>query len=252
MDKSVKTIIIEDEEPARILVINYLKSHPQIEITGEFSDGFNAVKAINEMKPDLIFLDIQLPKLTGFEILELIEHKPVIVFTTAYDQFAIKAFEMNAVDYLLKPFSADRFNVAVDKAIDKLSKKLNEESKLKSIVKSIETQDTIIDRIVVKTGSKLKVIPIDTINYIEAQDDYVMIYTSEGKHLKEKTMKYYESHLNPKDFIRIHRSYIVNMNQIARLEQFSKDNYIVILKDNTTKLKVSSSGYKSLKKSLSF
>ena len=252
MDKLVKTIIIEDEEPARILVKSYLKSHDNIDIIGEYSDGFNAVKAINDLKPDLIFLDIQLPKLTGFEILELIEHKPVIVFTTAYDQYAIKAFEMNAVDYLLKPFSADRFKVAVEKAIEKLSKNVNEESKIKAVVEAVDTNESIIDRIVVKTGTKLKVIPIETINYIEAQDDYVMLYTSEGKHLKEKTMRFYETHLDPKNFIRIHRSYIVNMNQIARLEQFSKDNYIAILKDNTTKLKVSNSGYKNLKKSLNF
>jgi two-component system, LytTR family, response regulator len=247
----IRTLIVEDEEPARDIVKTFLKKYVDIELIGECADGFTAVKSINELKPDLLFLDIQLPKLTGFEILELIEHHPVIVFTTAYDQFALKAFEMNATDYLLKPFSADRFEVAVQKAMEKLKTKQAEPAEIKKLVETIDEKTESIDRVVVKTGSKIKVIPAEKIIYIEAQDDYVMIYAEDSKHLKEKTMKYFESHLDSSQFIRIHRSYIVNVNHIAQLEHFSKESYLVILK-NGVKLKVSDSGYKNLKARLNF
>jgi two-component system, LytTR family, response regulator len=248
---SIRTLIIEDEEPARDIVKTYLKKYPEVEIIGEAADGFTGVKAINELKPDLLFLDIQLPKLTGFEILELAEHSPVIIFTTAYDQFALKAFEMNATDYLLKPFSADRFDSAIQKAIAKLNSKQDEAPSIQKLVETIDEKTESIDRVVVKTGTKIKVIPTEKIIYIEAQDDYVMIYAEEGKHLKEKTMKYFENHLDVLQFVRIHRSYIVNVNHIAQLEHFSKDSYVVILK-NGVKLKVSDSGYKNLKNRLNF
>ena len=248
---NIRTLIVEDEEPARDIVKTFLKKHSDIELIGECADGFTAVKTINETKPDLLFLDIQLPKLTGFEILELIEHNPVIIFTTAYDQFAIKAFELNATDYLLKPFSADRFNIALQKAFEKLKTRQAEIPEIKKLVETVDEKTETIDRVVVKTGSKIKVIPAEKIFYIEAQDDYVMIYSEDGKHLKEKTMKYFESHLDNTQFIRIHRSYIVNVNHIAQLEHFSKDSYVVILK-NGTKLKVSDSGYKNLKSRLNF
>lgn len=247
----IRTLLVEDEEPAREIVKSYLKKYPEIEIIGEAADGFSGVKAINELKPDLLFLDIQLPKLTGFEILELVEHAPVIIFTTAYDQFALKAFELNATDYLLKPFSADRFDIAIQKAFEKLKAKQAEEPAIKKLVETIDEKTESIDRVVVKTGTKIKVIPSEKIQYIEAQDDYVMIYSEEGKHLKEKTMKYFESHLDNSMFIRIHRSYIVNVNYIIQLEHFSKDSYLVILK-NGAKLKVSDSGYKNLKSRLNF
>jgi two-component system, LytTR family, response regulator len=247
----IRTLMIEDEEPARDLMKSYFKNHPELELIGEYADGFSGIKAINELKPDLLFLDIQLPKLTGFEILDLVDYTPVIIFSTAYDQYALKAFELNATDYLLKPFSAERFATAVDKAIEKIKTKTNEEPKVKSLVATIDEKPETIDRIVVKTGSKIKVIPADKIIYIEAQDDYVMIYHEEGKNLKEKTMKYFESHLDPSQFVRIHRSYIVNINFITQLEQYSKENYIAILK-NGAKLKVSDSGYKNLKQKLNF
>jgi two-component system, LytTR family, response regulator len=248
---SIRTIIIEDEAPARDIVKIYLNKYPEIELLGEFSDGFSGVKAINELKPDLLFLDIQLPKLNGFEILELVEYFPVIVFTTAYDQFALKAFEMNATDYLLKPFSAERFDAALIKAIEKLKSKNQEAKQVQKLVETVSEKTETIDRVVVKTGTKIKVIPAENIIYVEAQDDYVMIYTNESKHLKEKTMKYFETHLNASQFIRVHRSYIVNVNYIAQLEHFTKDSYIVILKTGA-KLKVSDSGYKNLKARLNF
>jgi two-component system, LytTR family, response regulator len=248
---SIRTIIIEDEAPARDIVKIYLNKYPEIELLGEFSDGFSGVKAINDLKPDLLFLDIQLPKLNGFEILELIEHFPVIIFTTAYDQFALKAFEMNATDYLLKPFSLDRFDAALQKAFGKLKSKRDETPVVEKLIETISEKVEYIDRVVVKSGNKIKVVPAEKIIYVEAQDDYVMIYAEDSKLLKEKTMKYFEAHLNPSHFVRIHRSYIVNVNFIGQLEHFTKDSYLVILK-NGVKLKVSDSGYKNLKARLNF
>ncbi len=247
----IHTVIIEDEDPARDILKIYLKKHENIELVGEYSDGFEGIKGINELKPDLLFLNIQLPKLTGFEILELVDNMPVIIFTTAYDQFALKAFEMNATDYLLKPFSADRFDAAIQKAFDKLKNENSELPAINGLMKSVDESAEIINRIVVKTGNKIKVIPVEKIIYIEAQDDYVMIYAEDSKHLKEKTMKYFEVHLDPSQFIRVHRSYIVNVSFINQLEHFSKERYILILK-NGTKLKVSDSGFKNLKTKLNF
>lgn len=249
--ENIRAIIIEDEEPARMVLREYIKKFPHISIIAEIIDGFNAVKTINEQKPDLIFLDIQLPKLTGFEVLELIEHTPIIIFTTAYDQYAIQAFEKNAVDYLLKPFSEERFNTAIQKAIEKLAVRQNDSTTVKKVVDYISSNTPHLDRIVVKTNSAIKVIPLEQVIYLEAQDDYVMIYTTGGKHLKEKTMKYFETHLPDRQFVRIHRSYIVNIDFIAQIEHFSKETYLAILK-NGTKLKISESGYKLLRERLNF
>jgi two-component system LytT family response regulator len=245
----IRTIIIEDEEPARILLKKFLEAIPQIELFGEYSDGFSGLKAINEQKPDLVLLDIQMPKLTGFEVLELAEHKPFIIFTTAYDQYAIKAFESNATDYLLKPFTRERFAEAIKKATEKFSNKINDENKIISVLKTIDEKPEIIDRIAVRSGSKIHVIPADEMIYLEADGDYVKIHTKEGSFLKEKTMKYFETHLDPKKFIRIHRSYIANVEHIQRLEYYDKENYVAVLKNNI-QLKVSSSGYKLLRESL--
>lgn len=245
----IQAIIIEDELPARTLVKNYLESFEKIEIIGEYSDGFSGLKAINELKPDLVFLDIQMPKLTGFELLELTEHKPIIIFTTAFDQYAIKAFEANAVDYLLKPFSLQRFQDAVNKAIERFDNNKTDETTVKSILQTIDEKPETIDRIAIRTGTKIHLIGVEEIIYIEADGDYIKIHTKENDYLKEKTMKYFESHLDSNKFIRIHRSYILNIEHIHRLEYYDKENYVAILK-NETRLKVSNSGYKILKKFL--
>jgi two-component system LytT family response regulator len=246
----IKAIIVEDEQPARDIVKHYLKSHPHIEVIGEFADGFSGLKGINELRPDLAFLDVQMPKLTGFELLELLDEYPQIIFTTAYDQFALKAFEMNAVDYLLKPFSQERFNQAVEKVKEHVGKK-PDTSHIKNLSGHIAENIELLDRVVVKTGSKIKVIPVDDILYVESQDDYVMIYTTDGKYLKQQTMKYFEQHLDPKTFIRIHRSYIANINTIKQLELYEKNSYVAVL-SNGAKLKVSDSGYKVLKSVMRF
>jgi two-component system LytT family response regulator len=246
----LKAIIIDDEQLARDLIRSFLLEHPSIQLVGECSDGFEGIKAIQELKPDLIFLDIQMPKISGFEMLELIEDPPVVIFTTAYNEFAIKAFEMNAVDYLLKPFSRDRFSKALDKAAEKCKHK-DEGKRIKDLVNDNFYQPEKPDRILVKTGSKIKIIPVADLQYLEAQDDYVMLYVKEGKYLKQQTMKFFESLLDPSLFVRIHRSYIVNINEIAQIETYEKESYCAVLK-NHTKLPISKSGYSHLKKVLHF
>jgi two-component system LytT family response regulator len=245
------TIIIEDEQPARELVKNYLKAYPDIILLGEFSDGFSGIKAINELHPDLVFLDIQMPKITGFEMLEIMDEYPDIIFTTAYDQFAIKAFEMNAVDYLLKPFSRERFGQAIEKAKDRFSKKQSGGNNIQELKKHVQGGIEKLERVVVKTGSKIKVIPVEDIVWLESQDDYVMIYTSSGKYLKQETMKHFEEHLDGGQFIRIHRSYIVRLDAIVQLELYEKGSYVAVL-NTGAKVKVSDSGYKNLKSKMSF
>lgn len=243
----MKAIIADDEDLARDLVKSFLQKHSNIEIIAECADGFNAVKAIHELKPDIVFLDVQMPKLTGFEVLELLEYKPIIIFTTAYDEFAVKAFELNAIDYLLKPFSQERFDKAIAKALSIQQTNIpQQENKTQNLESYIDENTSLIERVVIKKASQLIVIPVENINYIESQDDYVMIYDEKNNYLKQKTMKYFESVLDKEKFIRIHRSYIVNIEKIQKVELYEKDSYLVILK-NGTQLKASRSGYQNLK-----
>jgi two-component system LytT family response regulator len=246
--KKVKAIIIEDEELGRELIKNYLKENESVELIAECENGFEGIKAIQDLKPDLVFLDIQMPKLNGFEMLEILDDKPEIIFTTAYNQYAIQAFELNAVDYLLKPFSKERLNEALDKALQRIfsSQPPKNLSKLTQ-----NPMDETLERIVVKSHNKINVIPVDKVRYLEAQDDYVMIYTTEGKHLKQATMKYFEKNLDPKDFMRVHRSYIIRLDQVEQLEPYGKDSYVAKLK-NGPSVRISKSGFKNLKESLNF
>ncbi len=242
----IKTLIVDDEALARDLVKNYISTIPDLELCAECENGFEALKAIQELKPDLVFLDIQMPKLDGFELLEVLDDAPCIIFTTAFDQYAIKAFEMNAVDYLLKPFSKARLEQAVDKARQRMQADIKDNSGINKLKQQLETDQESLDRVVTRLGSKITVIPVDNIWYIEAQDDYVMVYSDMGKHLKEKTMKYFEQHLPLNRFIRIHRSYIVNLSQITSVELYTKDTHLVTLK-NGDKLRCSAEGYKRLR-----
>lgn len=242
-------IIIDDEQPARELIKHYLKEFPDIELLGEYPDGFSGLKAIQERKPDIVFLDIQMPKLTGFELLELLDDPPHIIFSTAYDQYAIKAFEMTAVDYLLKPYSTERFGQAIKKVQQLILSRKPGKTQADSLVTTLEANPEFLQRIAVKTRHKIEVIPVTDIFYIEADDDYVTIHTGTEKFLKEKTMKYMESHLDPSQFVRVHRSYIVNVNHIARLELYQKETYNVLLK-NGVSIRASSTGYKELKQIL--
>ena len=249
MEKKIKAIIVEDENLAVELLKSYLQSFPQIHIDGEYSDGFSGIMAINLNKPDLIFLDIRLPKISGMELVELIDHKPEIIFTTAYDKFAIKAFEMNAVDYLMKPFSRDRFNTAVQRALERIDEG-ESQTPAELMTKAYESMEQV-DRIVVKDKNQIHVIPVEDIYYLEAQDDYVMIHTENKRFLKQKTLMSFENSLDVKAFIRVHRSYIVQIDKISRLELLQKESYHLTL-GNGAVVPTSKTGYKALKIALRF
>ena len=244
-----RAVIIDDEKLAREIIKGYLKNNPNIEVIAECSNGFDGIKKINDLAPDLIFLDIQMPKITGFEMLELLDSPPTIIFTTAFDQFALKAFEVNAVDYLLKPFSIVRFNEALSKAIIHLKDKKFNTSTVRNLIAEKESLNEFLERVVIKDGPKISIVPSDRIKYLEAQDDYVMIYSDEGKFLKQKTMRYFQEHLHPNDFVRIHRSYIASIKRIKKIELLEKETYQVVLEDKTS-LPVSKSGYDRLKEIL--
>ncbi len=244
-----KVLIIDDEKLARDIVKKYLEENETIELIGECSNGFEGIKCINDLKPDLIFLDIQMPKLNGFEMLELLEHQPEIIFTTAFDEYAIKAFEVNATDYLLKPFPLSRFNEALNKAVEKITTNKATTNIYTDLLSTVNQNKESLDRIVVKTNQKIIIIAIDRINYIEAQDDYVMIHSELGKHLKKQTMKFYEEHLDINTFYRVHRSYIVNINSIKQMELFEKESYKITMNDGS-KIPVSRSGYSKIKELL--
>ena len=237
-----KVVIIDDEPLARSIVKEMLSAHNEFKILEECSNGFEGVKAIEKHDPDLIFLDVQMPKINGFEMLELLENKPSVIFTTAFDEYALKAFEVSALDYLLKPFDKSRFDQAIDKY-----KSQNKETNL-SIQELPQLSDSL-NRVVIKDGNDIKIIPIDDINYLEAYDDYVKIHTNEKVYLKHSTMSFYEKSLDPKTFTRIHRSYIINVKKLTRIEPFEKNSYRAILTDGSS-LSISRSSYPKIKKAL--
>ncbi|WP_018629710.1 LytR/AlgR family response regulator transcription factor [Niabella aurantiaca] len=237
-----KVIIIDDEFLARSMVKEYLQKYPQLELVAECGDGFEGMKAIQEHKPDLIFLDIQMPKISGFEMLELIEEPPAVIFATAFDEYAIKAFEAHAVDYLLKPFDQERFDKAVNKF---LAQHKVSQTNTQELLNDIQLPNSN-NRIVVKNGSKIKIIPVQEVLYLEAADDFVKIFTREGYFLKNKTMSFFEAFLPADLFVRSHRSYIVNVQEITRIDPYEKDGHVAILK-NGVKINVSRNGYGKLK-----
>lgn len=247
----LRAIIVEDETPARELLKAFLKKHDNIELIDECADGFSGAKAINEKRPDLAFLDIQMPKLTGFELIELLDEMPQIIFTTAYDQYALKAFELSAVDYLMKPFSRERFDDAIKKVFERINQKTSSTKNIEDLTKKVREDTEIIERLFVKTGSRIDVVPVSEIIQIKAEDDYVELITTEKKFLKKETMNFLEKSL-PKDlFIRVHRSNIINTNYIDKLERYGKESYVVILKDGSS-ANVSKSRVKELKEQLGF
>lgn len=251
MMNKLRTIIVEDEQPARELVKAYLKSHENIELIAECDNGFCGVKAINENKPDLVLLDIQMPKLTGFEVIELLDEIPEIIFTTAYDQYAIKAFELSAVDYLMKPFSKTRFDEAIDKVFDRLKQKSTSGGNVRKLAEKAKEDAGPIERVFVKTGTKIDVVPIAEIIRIDAQDDYVEFITASKKYLKKETMGSMENSLPDTQFIRVHRSHIINVNFIKKIEKYGKESHIIILNDGS-EVNVSKSRIGELKKRLGF
>jgi len=244
----MKAIIIDDEPLARSIVKEYLQSYAQIELLQECNDGFEGVKAINQYQPDLIFLDIQMPKINGFEMLELIDNPPQVIFTTAFEEYAIKAFETHAVDYLLKPFSKERFDKAMQKLFQQQQQKSPSE-KTKEILETAAHSPGQSSRVVVKDGGKIKIIPVTHIQYLEAADDYVKIVTDDGTFLKKKTMQFFEESLEPFHFVRVHRSYIINTQLITRIDAYEKDSHLALLSSGI-RVPVSRNGYIKLKEVL--
>ena len=243
----MKAVIIDDELLARSIVKEYLQNYSEIVLVQECSDGFEGIKAIQQHQPDLIFLDIQMPKINGFEMLELIDQPPSVIFTTAFEEYAIKAFEAHAIDYLLKPFSKERFDKAIQKWLQQ-----NQQERRAVTDKLLNTSGinpVQQNRVVVKNNTQIKIIPTLNIQYLEAADDYVKIHTAEGIFLKNKTMGYFEETLEAQNFIRIHRSYLVNVQLITRIDPYEKENHLAILSIGV-KLPVSKSGYAKLKQVL--
>lgn len=240
----IPAILIDDEPLARSIVREYLEAFPEIEVMQECNDGFEGMKAIMQYKPQLVFLDVQMPKINGFEMLELIEQPPAVIFVTAFDEYAIKAFELHAVDYLLKPFSKERFTKAVEKFLGQTHTAVAEPLLASAAVSPQQRQ-----RIVVKNAGKIKIIPVEDVHYLEAADDYVKINTKEGSFLKNRTMAHFEDILDSTQYVRTHRSYIINVQLITRIDPYEKDNHLAILKDGK-KIPVSKAGYSKLKEVL--
>lgn len=247
--KKYKVLIVDDEAPAREVIKKFITVRSDLELVGECENGFECLKFLSSEQVDLLFLDIQMPKLNGFEVVELMVEKPSIIFVTAFDQYAIKAFEVNAVDYVLKPFSKDRFFAAVDKAIQNFQTEKSPVHSHQRLAESYSDQMDQIDRIVVRQGNKIEVVQVDQIRYLQAESDYVMIVCEKGKFLKNKTMRYFEDHLPQTEFIRIHRSFIVNMTFVKNIEKYTKDTYLAILTSGE-KLNVSQEGYKRIRKKI--
>jgi two-component system, LytTR family, response regulator len=241
IERTLRAVIVDDEELARGFLREMLREHPEIEVAAECANGFEAVKAIGEARPDLLFLDVQMPKLDGFEVLELIEPGPVVIFVTAYDQYAMRAFDAHAVDYLLKPFSLERFRIALERA----KSRLGERPIPIDLAPAARAPGERPQRIVVKDGPRVHVIPIDKLDYAEAQDDYVALHSGGKSYLKQQPIAALETQLDPARFIRIHRSAIVNLERLVRIEPYAKESRVAILSDGA-RLPVSRTGYARL------
>jgi two-component system LytT family response regulator len=248
---AIRAVIVDDEELARGLLREYLNQAGGVEVIAECANGFEAVKVISERKPDLVFLDVQMPKLDGFEVLELIDSSVAVIYVTAYDQYAMRAFDAHAVDYLLKPFSSDRFKKALERARQRLGEPAPTTPRIAATELSAAARppEQKLERIVVKDGAKVHIIPLEKLDYVEAQDDYVALRSEKKNYLKQQTISSVEQQLDPKKFVRIHRSYIVNLERIARIEPYTKDSRVAVLNDGT-QLPVSRSGHARLKELL--
>jgi len=242
----IRAILIDDESLARDVLKHYLSNFTEVEVVAECCDGFEGIKAIAQYQPDLIFLDIQMPKITGFEMLELIDKHPAVIFTTAFDEYAIKAFQVNAIDYLLKPIEQSRFEQAMQRLPARLSQA---EQASKSLLEVAALSPAQNNRVVVKKNGVIKIVALADIHYLEADDDYVKLSTAEGIFHKNKTMGFFEQTLPAEQFIRIHRSYLINLAQVTKIELKEKDSYVVLLKSDIW-LPVSKTGYVKLKAAL--
>ncbi len=247
MTKPISVIIADDEELARRLITEYLRPHQDIHIIAECETGTEAVDAINQQDPDLIFLDIQMPELTGLEVLEITGRHSGVIFTTAYDQFALKAFDLHAIDYLLKPYSQQRFDEALNKARKLLQQAdAPPETGIQQLI-SENTEKT--QRLLIRDRNQVHVVPVATIDFIKAEDDYIVIHAAGKSWMKTQSLSDIEAQLNPTQFVRIHRSYLLQMHALKGIERLNKDSIVAVL-NNGEKLPVSRSGYERLKEHL--
>ncbi len=243
----IRVAVVDDEELARQVLREFLSAHPEVELVAECANGFEAVKAVAERKPDLVFLDIQMPKLDGFEVLELIGSDAAVIFVTAHDNHAIRAFEVHAVDYLLKPVGPDRFEAAVQCAKERLAGKGPSSTvSAADLAAAARPPSQYLERIPVRDGTRVFILPVSKLDYAEAQDDYVALAVEGRKHLKQQTLSSLEAALDPSRFLRIHRSYIVNVERIVKVEPYGKDSHVAVLQ-NGTLLPVSRPGYARLR-----
>ncbi len=236
-------MIVDDEPLARKAMSLALGKFPEIEVIGECADGFEAVKMINREKPEVVFLDIQMPKLDGFDVLELLDDPPFIVFVTAYNEYALKAFESHALDYILKPLKIERLK----KTLERVEKRLREEKRqsVGQLLDQHQEHNKPLERILVRDRNRIHILPVVDITHIEAQDDYVALYTKESSYLKKETLSGLEKRLDSRQFVRIHRSYLINIDYLSKIEPYAKDSKIAVLKNGKT-LPVSRSGYQRL------
>ena len=250
-DPAVLRVVIVDDEPlARAVVREYLGAHGDVDVVAECGNGFDAVKAVSDLSPDLLFLDVQMPKLNGFEVLELVGREVPVIFVTAYDEYALRAFEVHAVDYLLKPFSEARFAEALGRARERLQARgAKPDVDVDALVSEVRPRQGPLERVLIRNGAQVHVLPVEAIDYVEAQDDYVAFKSAGKEYLKDQTMGAVEAALDPARFVRIHRSYLLNIERIARVELYAKDSRVAILRDGT-KLPVSRAGYARLSKLL--
>lgn len=231
---ALRALIVDDEAPARALLAEYLAGEPDVEVVGECANGFEAVKRIAELAPDLVFLDVQMPKLDGFEVLELLDPQPAVVFCTAYDEYALKAFEVHAVDYLLKPFGRERLAEALARVRARRVGEGATPSRAASgaqLAAAARPQGRWLERLVIRDGASVHVLAADKLDYLEAQDDYVAVHAEGRTWLKHQSLSELADQLDPGRFVRVHRSYVVALERIARLELYAKDSRVAILKD---------------------
>jgi two-component system LytT family response regulator len=241
--KKIRSAIVDDEQPARRLVREYVSGFEDVEIVAECANGFEAVKVVADLNPDLLLLDIQMPRLDGFEVLELVGRDVAVIFVTAYDQYALRAFDVHAVDYLLKPFRSERLREALDRAKDRIA--AGTRTPAVELSSAARAPNVKLERVAIRDGANVHVIPVTKIDYVEAQDDYVCFHAEGKKFLKQQTLAEVENALDTAQFVRIHRSYILNIERLAKLELYAKDSYAAILRDGV-RLPVSRSGYARL------
>ena len=242
MTAALRVAIVDDEEPARAILREYLQQEAGVEIVAECSNGFEAVRAVANLKPDVLLLDVQMPKLDGFEVLELIEREVAVVFVTAYDQYALKAFDVHAVDYLLKPFIPERLTQALERVRARLTRGHPPSEPLSARLRPPQGP---VARVLIRDGANVHIVPLAKIDYAEAQDDYVSIHAERRAYLKEQTMAQLEATLDPAHFVRIHRSYLLNIDRLAKVEVTDKESRVAILRDDT-RLPISRSGFARL------